>query len=86
LVSVAHAGEGRRPSRNSEIRVNQAQGQLSADSNQTGLERAKKGTPEGGQSAASPGTGPTAPTTCNQQNASSPACYSSTQQARPITR
>jgi hypothetical protein len=28
----------------------------------------------------------TAPTTCNAQNASSPACYTATQQARPATR
>jgi hypothetical protein len=28
-------------------------------------------------------TGPTAPVTCNAQNASSQACYTATQQARP---
>ena len=31
-------------------------------------------------------TGPTALVTCNQQNASSSACYSATQQTRPVTR
>jgi hypothetical protein len=31
-------------------------------------------------------TGPTAPVTCNAQNASSQACYTATQQARPGTR
>jgi ABC-type branched-subunit amino acid transport system substrate-binding protein len=31
-------------------------------------------------------TGPTAPTTCNAQNASSQACYTATQQARPASR
>lgn len=31
-------------------------------------------------------TGPTAPITCNAQNASSQACYTATQQARPGTR
>lgn len=86
LIPVAQAEDGRRSSRGSEIRVNQARGQLSPDSNQTGLERTKKGTPEGGQTGAVTGSGPTAPVTCNQQNASSPACYSSTQQARPVTR
>ncbi|GLS43637.1 hypothetical protein GCM10007884_16220 [Methylobacterium brachythecii] len=30
--------------------------------------------------------GPTAPVTCNGQNASSPACYTATQQSRPVTR
>jgi hypothetical protein len=36
--------------------------------------------------AAIQSTGPTAPTTCNAQNASSQACYTATQQARPATR
>jgi hypothetical protein len=36
--------------------------------------------------AAIPSTGPTAPITCNAQNASSQACYTATQQARPATR
>lgn len=86
LISAAQAADGRRPSRGSEIRVNQAHGQLSSDSSQTGLERVKTGTPEGGPTGAAASSGPTAPVTCNQQNASSPACYSSTQQARPVTR
>lgn len=86
LIPLAQAEDGRRSGRGSEIRVNQARGQLSPESSQTGLERATKGTPEGGQTGAVAGSGPTAPVTCNQQNASSPACYSSTQQARPITR
>ncbi|GJD35131.1 hypothetical protein [Methylobacterium aerolatum] len=33
-----------------------------------------------------PVRGPSAPITCNEQNASSPSCYTATQQARPITR
>jgi hypothetical protein len=36
--------------------------------------------------ASTPATGPTAPVTCNAQNASSQACYTATQQARPGTR
>lgn len=30
--------------------------------------------------------GPSAPVTCNGQNSESPACYTATQQSRPITR
>lgn len=86
MCSAAQAEDSRRAARGSEIRVNQARGQLSPDSSQTGLERTSKGTPEGGQTGAAAASSPTAPVTCNQQNASSPACYSSTQQARPITR
>ncbi|MGV7032161.1 hypothetical protein [Methylobacterium symbioticum] len=33
-----------------------------------------------------PVRGSSAPVTCNDQNASSPTCYTATQQARPITR
>jgi hypothetical protein len=36
--------------------------------------------------ASIPSTGPTAPITCNAQNASSQACYTATQQARPGAR
>jgi hypothetical protein len=49
------------------------------------VDKVAKGTPESGnQPAATPATGsPNIPATCSQQNASSPACYSATQQARP---
>lgn len=30
--------------------------------------------------------GPSAPVTCNGQNSQSPACYTATQQSRPVTR
>jgi hypothetical protein len=30
--------------------------------------------------------GPSAPVTCNGQNSESPACYTATQQSRPVTR
>jgi hypothetical protein len=36
--------------------------------------------------AASPSAAPTAPDTCNAQNASSQACYTATQQSRPAGR
>ena len=36
--------------------------------------------------AAPPGAAPTAPETCNAQNASSQACHTATQQARPAGR
>jgi len=36
--------------------------------------------------AVSPSTAPTAPETCNAQNASSQACYTATQQSRPVGR
>src|ERR1700754_4449531 len=45
-----------------------------------------KPVPEATGGAAIQGAGPTAPVTCNAQNASSPACYTATQQARPATR
>jgi hypothetical protein len=77
--------DARARNRGSEARVEQAYGNLppgakTIDAGGKGL----KGAPEGGAAALK--TGPTAPVTCNQQNASSPACYSATQQARPVTR
>jgi hypothetical protein len=43
--------------------------------------------PEAVTTTVSPNTGPTAPVTCNAQNASSSqACYTATQQARPASR
>lgn len=86
LISAAHAGDRHRPSLGSEIRVNQAHGQLNPNSSQIGLEKTKRRALGGDQAGAVTGNGSTAPVTCNQQNASSPACYSSTQQARPVTR
>jgi len=69
----------------SEARVEQARGSLPAGAKTIdGGAKSQKVTPEGG--AAANATGSSAPVTCNQQNASSPACYSATQQARPITR
>jgi hypothetical protein len=84
-LDPAEARERRRGA-NPEARVEQARGNLppgrTIDAGTKGL----KGAPEGGTGAAEIKTGPTAPVTCNQQNASSPACYSATQQARPAPR
>ena len=82
----ADARERKRGS-SSEARVEQAYGNLppgakTIDAGGKGLKRL----PEGGTGPAATKTGPTAPVTCNQQNASSPACYSATQQARPVAR
>jgi hypothetical protein len=45
-----------------------------------------KPTPETATAGTPTAVGPTAPVTCNAQNASSQACYTATQQARPGTR
>jgi hypothetical protein len=47
------------------------------------LNKPVKTTPEGTNATPTPAAGsPTTPVTCNQANASSPACYSATQQAK----
>src|SRR5689334_8035165 len=81
----ADARERRRSGGNSEARVEQAQGNLPPGANIDVGRKELRNAPEAGAGSAIK-TGPTAPATCNQQNASSPACYSATQQARPITR
>ena len=70
----------------SETRINQARGTLPASAKQIELSKPRKGAPEAARSNGEGSIAPTAPVTCNQQNASSPACYSATQQARPIAR
>jgi hypothetical protein len=69
----------------SEVWVKQANGRVSggttaAEENQP----VNKATPEGSATAAATNAaaGATNPATCNQANASSPACYSATQQSR----
>jgi len=86
-LDSADARERRRGS-SSEARVEQAHGTLppGARSIDAGRKEVLRGTPEGGTGNTAIKTGPTAPITCNQANASSPACYSATQQARPVTR
>jgi hypothetical protein len=67
----------------SDVYIQQSHGRVSA-----ATKAQSKPTPElTGANANSPATtGPTAPVTCNAQNASSQACYTATQQARPGTR
>lgn len=64
----------------SEVWVQQSRGRISGDTSVTNENKAEKTVPEGGAAAAA--GNPTTPATCNQQNASSPACYSATQQAK----
>jgi hypothetical protein len=64
----------------SDVYIEQSRGRVAP-----GIKIPGKPTPEG-TGAAIPSTGPTAPITCNAQNASSQACYTATQQARPATR
>lgn len=64
----------------SEVWVRQSSGRISGGTPVTDESKAKAA-PEGGSAAAAAGS-PTNPATCNQQNASSPACYSATQQAK----
>jgi hypothetical protein len=70
----------------SETRVEQAHGNMPVGSKTIDGGGPVRGVPEGGSGTSALKTGPTAPITCNQQNASSPACYSATQQARPAAR
>jgi hypothetical protein len=64
----------------SEAWVQQARGRISGSTSVAEENKPLKAAPEGTATAA---TGsPTTPVTCNQQNASSPACYSATQQSK----
>ena len=63
----------------SEVWVHQAHGQISGGTPVAEQNKAVKPAPEGATTAAG---SPTTPITCTQQNASSPACYSATQQTR----
>ena len=68
----------------SEVWVQQSRGRISGGTTVAEENKPANAAPEG---AATTGSGsPTTPATCNQANASSPACYSATQQARPVTR
>ncbi len=69
----------------SEARVEQAHGNMPVGTKTIDGGGPVRGIPEGGTTGAAK-IGPTAPVTCNQANASSPACYSATQQARPAAR
>ena len=64
----------------SEVWVRQSSGRISGGAPVTDDSKPKTA-PEGSATAAAAGS-PTNPATCNQQNASSPACYSATQQSK----
>ena len=65
----------------SEVYIQQSSGRVAPGTNvQT------KPPPEAANATAAPATSFTAPETCNAQNASSQACYTATQQARPPGR
>ncbi len=87
-VPVAFGNEGDSPDRlrlASEVRVQQAHGVMPVGSKTIEGGKSSTATPEGVTNAAANGS-PSIPATCNQQNAASTACYSATQQARPVAR
>jgi len=65
----------------SEVWVQQARGNVLTGASPLVDGKCVKTAPEGSSSSAANGS-PSVPVTCNQQNASSPACYSATQQAK----
>lgn len=84
-ATAATAGERGRPhtpggaprlDQSSEARIDQAPARANAPARPIAESEAQNG----------PVRGSSAPITCNDQNASSPSCYTATQQARPITR
>lgn len=66
----------------SEVWVPQAHGRVAGSVPSAEKIKQEKSGPEGTGTAAATTNSPTNPDTCNQQNASSPACYSATQQTR----
>jgi hypothetical protein len=65
----------------SEVYIQQSTGHVAP-----GTSVQTKPPPEAAATTAAPAPGLTAPDTCNAQNASSQACYTATQQARPAAR
>jgi hypothetical protein len=65
----------------SDVWVQQAHGRLPGGTPAAEENKPVKAAPEGGATSAATGS-PVTPATCNQQNASSPACYSATQQTK----
>jgi hypothetical protein len=65
----------------SDVYIQQSHGHVAP-----GAKILSKPTPETASVGTPNAVGPTAPITCNAQNASSQACYTATQQARPVTR
>jgi hypothetical protein len=79
----ARSSDGQHQEAASDVYIEQAHGRVPAKG-KSNPDVAVKPTPEA--AAGSAGTGQSGPATCNSQNASSPACYAATQQARPATR
>jgi len=65
----------------SDVWVQQARGRVPAGTPAAENNKPANAAPEGSATSAAAGS-PTTPVTCNQQNASSPACYSATQQSK----
>jgi hypothetical protein len=65
----------------SEVWVQQSHGRISGSATVAEENKPAKAAPEGTATTAAAGS-PVTPATCNQANASSPACYSATQQTR----
>ena len=65
----------------SEVWVQQARGRISGGTAVTEENKPANIAPEGGAVTAGAGS-PATPATCSQANASSPACYSATQQTK----
>jgi hypothetical protein len=65
----------------SEVWVRQAHGLMPAGAPVAEENKPVKSAPEGTATSAAAGS-PATPATCNQANASSPACYSATQQTK----
>lgn len=87
ILSVAFAADAisqsaaAAESASSDVYIQQARGRVSPGA------KVKKPTPEATNNPIQSTPGPTAPVTCNAQNASSSqACYTATQQARPASR
>jgi hypothetical protein len=78
--AIAQSEPSTPPLAASDVYIQQSHGRVAP-----GIKMRGKPTPEA-TGASAPSTGPTAPVTCNAQNASSQACYTATQQARPGTR
>ena len=72
-----------RPQTISDVYIEQAHGRIQGK-DKSDAKVSVKPTPEA--AIGSSNAGQSVPVTCNSQNASSPACYTATQQARPATR
>jgi hypothetical protein len=81
LAAVSDHAMAQSEAASSDVYIQQSHGHVAPGTSVQG-----KPIPELTGAGAPATTGPTAPVTCNAQNASSQACYTATQQARPGTR